>query len=297
MNTCFQRSKDTTVPEGLERHPCFSAGAHRKFGRIHLPVSPACNVQCRFCRRGFSKWGERPGVAASLVAPEESTKIVERARRVCPELTVVGIAGPGDPLATDHALTTLRLVHARFPDLILCLSTNGLALPEKAEEIATVGVKALTVTVNAVDAEMLARICAYVRLDGITFTGAEGARRLMTAQLRGIRKIVQLGVAVKINTVLIPGINDTGIDEIARTVSAAGASMINIIPLIPQFELASVAPPSADELARAQAEAGMHLSVFLHCRQCRADACGVPGAGKDYGLELYGRVAPTFSHG
>ncbi len=297
MNTCFQRSKDTGAPEGLERHPCFSARAHRKFGRIHLPVSPACNIQCRFCRRGFNKWEKRPGVAASLVAPEESTRIVERARRVCPELTVVGIAGPGDPLATDHALTTLRLVHERFPDMILCLSTNGLALPEKAEEIAAVGVKALTVTVNAVDADVLARICAYVRLDGVTFTGAEGARRLIAAQIEGIKKMVRLGVAVKINTVLIPGINDMGIDEIARAVSAAGASMINIIPLIPQFEFASMAAPSADSLKTAQDEAGAHLSVFTHCRQCRADACGVPGAGKDYGLELYGRVAPTFSHG
>ncbi len=297
MNTCFQRRKGSAVPEGLERHPCFSARAHTKFGRIHLPVSPACNIQCRFCRRGFNKWEKRPGVAASLVAPEDSARIVERARRVCPELTVVGIAGPGDPLATEHALAALRLVHGRFPDLILCLSTNGLTLPEKAEEIAAVGVRALTVTVNAVDAEMLARICAYVRLDGITFTGVEGAGRLIAAQLKGIKKMVRLGVTVKINTVLIPGINDMNIGEIARTVSAAGASMINVIPLIPQFEFASLPRPTADGLKKAQDEAGAHVSVFTHCRQCRADACGVPGAGKDYGLELYGRVAPTFSHG
>jgi nitrogen fixation protein NifB len=239
----------------------------------------------------------RPGVVASLLKPEDSLKVVERARRVCPELSVVGVAGPGDPLATDHALRSLRLVHERFPDLILCLSTNGLDLADKAGEVAAVGMKALTVTVNSVNSKIQACICAYVRQNGLDLTGEEGARRLIAAQLTGIKSMARLGVAVKINTVLIPGVNDMHIGEIARTVSRAGASMINIIPLIPQFEMASFGPPTAEELTKAQEQAEEYLPVFTHCRQCRADACGVPGRGKDYGSELYGRTAPTFSHG
>ena len=27
------------------KHPCFSKEAHGKFGRIHLPVAPRCNIQ------------------------------------------------------------------------------------------------------------------------------------------------------------------------------------------------------------------------------------------------------------
>jgi nitrogen fixation protein NifB len=297
MNTCLKNEKNETPPEGLERHPCFSGSAHHRFARIHLPVSPSCNIQCRFCKRGFNKWEMRPGVASALVEPKDSPRIVERARRVCPELTVVGIAGPGDPLATDHALITLRLVHEHFPDLILCLSTNGLSLAEKAGDVADCGVRALTVTVNSVDPVILSHICARVRRRGLDLTGEEGARTLIEAQLAGIKRTVSLGVVVKINTVLIPGVNDEHIAQIARTVSRAGASTINIIPLIPQCEMKSLAPPTAGQLRKAQDEAGRHLPVFTHCRQCRADACGVPGSGKDYGLELYGRVAPTFSHG
>ena len=281
----------------VERHPCFSAEAHNKFGRIHLPVSPVCNIQCRFCKRGFNKWERRPGVAASLVKPQDAAGLVERALRVCPEIAVVGVAGPGDPLASDHALDALKLVHERFPELITCLSTNGLALAEKAEDVASVGVRALTVTVNAVDPSVLVRICSRVRVDGIDTPGEEGARRLIAAQLTGIRTMVSLGVTIKINTVLIPGVNDGVIEDIARTVSEAGASMINIIPLIPQFEMASLLPPSPEQLRSAQSIAAPYLSVFTHCRQCRADACGIPGSGKDYGLELYGSVEPTFSHG
>jgi nitrogen fixation protein NifB len=207
------------------------------------------------------------------------------------------VAGPGDPLASTHALDALRLVHQRFPELITCLSTNGLELARRAEDVARVGVRALTVTVNAVDSKVLGRICSYVRQKGIDITGEEGARRLIAAQLAGIKRMVDFGVVVKINTVLIPGVNDDAIEEIALTVSEAGASMINVIPLIPQFEMASLTPPSLEELNRAQTAAAQYLSVFTHCRQCRADACGIPGSGKDYGLELYGRVAPTFSHG
>jgi nitrogen fixation protein NifB len=222
---------------------------------------------------------------------------VERALKVCPEITVVGIAGPGEPLATDHAIDTLRLVHEQFPGLINCLSTNGLMLPDKAAAIAGAGVRTLTVTVNAVNARIQKEICSHVRLHDLFITGEEAARRLIAAQLSGIRQMVKLGVFVKINTVLIPGVNDRHIAEIAALTSKAGASIINIIPLLPRFEFASRVPPSPEELEKARHEAGKTLPVFTHCRRCRADACGVPGSGTDFGRELYGGVEPTFSHG
>lgn len=48
----------------LERHPCFSGEAHLKFGRIHLPVSPACNIGCLFCARGI-----RPAGRSATMCP------------------------------------------------------------------------------------------------------------------------------------------------------------------------------------------------------------------------------------
>jgi len=97
----------------------------------------------------------------------------------------------------------------------------------------------------------------------------------------------------------VPGINDEHIGEIARTVRSAGASLINIIPLIPQHLLAAVPPPDADTVERARAAAAEHLPVFSHCARCRADACGVPG-GRDRSGELHGDLLAaesTFSHG
>ena len=60
----------------IKKHPCFNGSAHSRYGRIHLPVSPACNIQCRFCKRGFNKWENRPGVSRTILAPEDSLSIV-----------------------------------------------------------------------------------------------------------------------------------------------------------------------------------------------------------------------------
>jgi len=270
-------------PDIVRNHPCFSAEAHFNKGRIHLPVSPVCNIQCRFCKRDRNKWEQRPGVARQIITPEAAVELVGKALELCPQISVVGIAGPGDTLATDHALNAFRAVSAKFPELLLCLSTNGLKLAEKAEELAEVGV--------AVEAKILPQLCAGVFEDGQWQSGEEAAQRLIDAQLEGIRKVSALGVAVKVNIVLVPGVNDHHIETIARTVREAGAGFINVIPLIPQHEMACV------EVNAARDAVEKYLPAFRHCRQCRADACGIPGRQQDFSSLLYNDQPLTFSHG
>ncbi|PHV70531.1 nitrogen fixation protein NifB [Sporanaerobium hydrogeniformans] len=283
----------------VKNHPCLSKEAHHKSGRIHLPVSPSCNIQCRFCKRGFNKGEIRPGVSSLLLKPEETPAIVDKALTLCPELKVVGIAGPGDTLATDYALETFAIMKKTYPELISCLSTNGLKLYDKVERLKEVGVETITVTVNAVEPDILSQIIAYVIDEkGKKLTGLQGANKLIEAQLKGIKKAVELGILVKINTVLIPGINDEHVKEIAKVTKELGASLLNIIPLIPQHELADIKAPSCMLLERVRKEASEYLEVFRHCKHCRADACGIPGKGQSLHKELYDKeVVETFSHG
>ncbi|HEX2946987.1 MAG TPA: radical SAM protein [Clostridia bacterium] len=279
-------------------HPCFSGSANSTRGRVHLPVSPQCNIQCRFCRRCFNKAEQRPGVTGILLSPAEAAGVLDKALELCPQLTVAGIAGPGDTLATPHALETFRLIHERHPELINCLSTNGLLLERYAQDIVDAGVRTVTVTVNAVDPGILQKICSYIILDGVRYTGIEAARLLIDAQLRGIIKIARLGVLVKINTVLIPRVNDLHIHRISELVKALGASIINIIPLIPQYEMADLRAPDCRELNLARETAEKFLPVFRHCCHCRADACGIPGQNDLSGiLYQYSDVEQNFSHG
>jgi nitrogen fixation protein NifB len=280
----------------ISAHPCFSEGAQKKRGRIHLPVSPICNIQCRFCRRCFNKLEVRPGVTAQLVTPEAALEVLGKALRLCPEIIVAGVAGPGDPLASDHAIRTFELIEQAYPYLIKCLSTNGLRLPEYAMRLIALGIRTVTVTVNAVDPAILPQLVAGIQVNGQFVEGEGAARTLVRAQLDGISAIAGMGAIVKINVVLVPGVNDQHVGVIAKTVKQAGAAMMNIIPLIPQHELLGSPAPSCTDLHRAREAAEEHLQVFRHCTQCRADAAGIPGVS-EFRDALYDDVPVAFSHG
>ena len=187
-------------------HSCFGPHKHNK-GRIHLPVAPGCNIECRFCDRKINKTECRPGVTSAVIKPEEAVLYVRQALERCPEISVVGIAGPGDTLATGFALETFRIIKKEFPNLIRCMSTNGLLLAEKADEVIEAGIDTLTVTVNAVDPEIEAQLNNRIIYHGKIYTGVEAAQILIENQLAGIEKVSSRGVLVKVNTVLVPKIN------------------------------------------------------------------------------------------
>lgn len=279
-------------------HPCLGKHAPNT-GRIHLPVSPGCNIACRFCDRVINDVEERPGVTSNVITPDESLEVLERALDLCPQITVAGIAGPGDTLASNYALDTFRLVGQRFPHLIKCMSTNGLLLNERAEEIIDVGIDSLTVTVNAIDPEIEAKLNKRIYYHGRRYEGVEAAEILIENQLGGIWKVAEAGITVKVNTVLVPRINGAHIEEIARTVAAAGARIYNVIPLIPQFDLASEPPPTCEEIETAIRTASRYIDVFRHCKRCRADSVGIPGIS-EFRTQVFKKalaVKETFSHG
>lgn len=282
----------------FREHPCFGPCKHNK-GRIHLPVAPGCNIECRFCDRKINEDAQIPGNTSTVIRPDEACGFIKTAIEKVPELTVVGIAGPGDTLNTPYALETFRLVKKEFPNLIKCMSTNGLLLDEKADEIIEVGIDTLTVTVNSVNPEVEAKINNRIVYHGKVYTGVEAAKILIHNQIEGIKKVSKAGVLVKVNTVLVPGINDSYIEETARTVRDAGALMYNIIPLIPQNGFKDTKAPTCEELEKAREAAEPYIHIFRHCAHCRADAIGVPGV-YDIGSQIYLnriKVKETFSHG
>ena len=279
-------------------HPCFG-GYKNNAGRIHLPVSPGCNIACRFCDRSLNDVEQRPGVASRILTPEDAETLLEKALLICPDIRVAGIAGPGDTLASDRALETFRMVGEKFPQLLKCMSTTGLLLAERAEEVVAVGIDTLTVTVNAVDPAIEAQLNDYILYPGKKIEGEEGARILIHNQLEGIKKVAAAGVTVKVNSVLVPEINGDHIETIAKTVKEAGARLYNVIPLIPQHKLKDCHAPTCAEIGKARFAASKYIEVFTHCQRCRADAVGVPGKS-EFGGQLYQdapRVRETFSHG
>ena len=265
-------------------HPCFG-GDHSKAGRIHLPVAPGCNIKCGFCERRFDCANEsRPGVTSRVLTPEqalERVRLVMRHPEVGDKLKVGGIAGPGDPLANDTTFATFRLVKEALPQMHLCLSTNGLLLPERMDEIEELDIHSLTVTINALTPETGAKVYEWVRYYGEVLRGEEGAALLLEKQLAGLEAAAARGMLVKVNSVYIPGVNDHEILDLAVKVRGLGATMMNIIPVIPIGLFKDIDPPSDAVMEMVRNQAELILSQARHCKQCRADAAGLVGQDID----------------
>lgn len=266
--------------KNIQGHPCFS-GNHAQNGRMHLAVAPRCNIKCGYCSRKHDCANEsRPGVTSRLLTPEEAivkVREVMASEILGPIIKVIGIAGPGDPLANEETFTTFQLIDKEFPQLIKCMSTNGLLLPEKIDRLDALNLCSVTVTLNALDPDVAGRIYSHILYKGRRYTGQEAGKILIANQLAGIEQAARYGMTVKVNTVLIPGINDEQIAPIAREIKALGASVMNVMPLIAQAEFAHIAPPSPEQLETVRQANEQIIGQFKHCRQCRADAVGLIG--------------------
>jgi nitrogen fixation protein NifB len=269
----------------VAEHPCYSEDAQNYFARMHVAVAPACNIQCHYCNRKYDCANEsRPGVTSAKLTPETAAERVIATARAMPNLSVVGIAGPGDALADyRHTFATLDILKPVLPDLTYCLSTNGLALPDHIDALVARGIHHVTVTLNALEPEIGARIYAWVYFDHRRLEGEDAARVLIERQLAGIDALVAAGILVKINSVMIPGINDAHLADVHAEVVRRGVFLHNVMPLISNpahgthYGLSGQRAPTASELSALRARLGGSAKVMRHCRQCRADAVGLLG--------------------
>jgi nitrogen fixation protein NifB len=277
METADATSRDT------RRHPCFSGDAKSKWARVHLPVAPKCNVSCNFCDRRFDCSNEsRPGLTSVLLSPPQAVLYLDDLRKRRSDISVVGIAGPGDPMANPvETLATLRSVRKHHPDLLLCLASNGLDLAAHVPELARLKLSHLTITINTLNPATGARIYAWVKNGETVLRGEEGARLLLERQFAALEALSKTDILVKVNTILIPGVNDGEIGAIAAEVKKRGADIFNCLPLIPApgTPFGNITTPGPDLVASARAAAAEHLPLMDHCSRCRADACGLLNEG------------------
>ncbi len=292
---------DAEIAEKVANHPCYSQEAHQYYARMHVAVAPGCNIQCNYCNRKFDCANEsRPGVTSRKLTPDEALAKVKLVASEIKQMSVLGIAGPGDPLANPrNTFRTLELVARDCPDIRLCLSTNGLKLLDHIDRIEALGIDHVTITINMIDPEVGERIYPWVVFQGKRYRGRDASKVLSERQLAGLQALTERKILCKVNSVMIPGVNDDHLVEVSRTVKGMGAFLHNVMPLVSapehgtHYGLTGQRGPTPQELKalqdRCEGDDGADMNMMRHCRQCRADAVGLLGEDRsdEFGPETY----------
>ncbi|MCP3926206.1 MAG: radical SAM protein [Desulfobacterales bacterium] len=265
----------------IEKHPCFNKDARHKSARVHLPVAPGCNIQCKFCNRKFDCVNEtRPGVTSGTLTPYQAIVYLSHVMEELKNVSVFGIAGPGDPFANPvETMETLRYVRSTYPEIILCLASNGLNILPYIDELKELNISHVTITVNALETDIAEKIYSWVRYGKKVLRPKEGVKILLSNQMQAIRKLKEKDIVVKVNSIVIPGVNDFHIADIAEEMSKLGVDIFNTMPYYPNkgSEFADIEQPSKKLIKNIRDEAGKHIPQMMHCSRCRADAVGLIG--------------------
>lgn len=259
-------------------HPCFYAEATGRYGRIHLPVAASCNIQCAYCRREYDCLHEsRPGTTSSVLRPEEALESMERALEEMPHISVAAVAGPGDAFSDPEAtLRTFELIRRNNREIALCVSTNGLNVTEYIPRLCELDVRFVTITVNAVDPNIGQRLYQWVKTGDGILRGHEAAGTLISRQVEAVRLLKAADITVKINTVVVPGVNENHVPFLAGKMGQLKVDLMNLIPLIPLAGtgMEDILPPGADRMKKLRHLAGAQVAQMQHCNRCRSDAVG-----------------------
>ncbi len=253
-------------------HPCFSNNS-KESSRIHLPVAQKCNIKCRFCKPTVDSClhGCRPGLTSNILDAQSALNRLEEIEANGDIIEIIGIAGPGEPLYNKETFETIRLIKNKYPQKHICLSTNGLLLTENLHLIKELNVETITITINALCEEVGSYIYEHINGESGSFAFAEFSKK----QWNGLSEALTLGLAVKVNSVYIPKINENDIINIAKKAKQFGVNIHNILPVISHSNN-DVMAPTKNEIDNLLKKASIEMEQFTRCKHCRADAIILP---------------------
>ena len=248
-------------------HPCFNGDVSHKFDGYTCRWRRAAILNA-ITATGSSTARTKAGRGgqSKVMRPKEAMDYLAEAM-AAGRISVAGIAGPGDPLANpDQTFTTLRLVKRNYPYLLRCLSTNGLSALTYMKEIIRYA-SHVTLTVNAVDAGVGARITSGSNSATGSIPVPEAAAIMIERQLDAIRCLKRASIVVKVNTVVIPGVNDDHVENIARSMERLSVDMYNAMPLFPVkgTPFGDIPEPQPEEITELRELASEYLPQMSHC--------------------------------
>lgn len=195
---------------------------------VRLPVAPKGLARVRWAADAKPMPAMTPTEAMAWLAQVERHDVTVARVECC---------GPGDPLAIPGRLfETMALLRRHYPEVALEVATLGLGGEDHSRQLAALGVRRVTLLVDAVEPEAATKVYAWVRPGTKTIPLPQAAGVLVEEQARAVRAFTRLGMAVHVQTTLCPGVNDGQAEEIARTMAALGAESMTLVPAHPENE-------------------------------------------------------------
>ncbi|MFZ5830212.1 MAG: GTP 3',8-cyclase MoaA [Planctomycetota bacterium] len=196
---------------------------------LRLSITDHCNLRCRYCRPA----GDNRREAARLRADtRELLHLVQAIDRAAPigKLRLTG----GEPLVHSQLVPLVALLRRVLPHATLAITTNGALLKPAAEPLRSAGLDAINVSLDSLDAAVFRNL-----------TGGDVKRTI--AGLRAARRAGFTGI--KLNAVLIRGVNGAALPEMVRFAVAEGCQprFIELMPYGPGAKLFATDFVSADE--------------------------------------------------
>ena len=285
---------DAATWERIKDHPCYSEEAHHYFARMHVAVAPACNIQCNYCNRKYDCANEsRPGVVSEKLTPDEARARSSRSPTRCRSSRCSASPAPATPATTGHKTQgdLRRRSRSEIPDIKLCISTNGLALPDHVDELAEHERRPRDDHHQHGRSRDRREDLSVDLLSSTSATpGVEAAQILHERQMLGLEMLTARGILDQDQFGDDPRGQRRAPDRGQRWVKARGAFLHNVMPLISDpahgthFGLTGQRGPTAMELKALQDKLEGGAKLMRHCRQCRADAVGL--LGEDRGQEF-----------
>jgi cyclic pyranopterin phosphate synthase len=251
----------------------------RKIDYLRISITDHCNLKCYYCEP-FS--GRSHLERSEILTYEEMLKVARAAATA--GITKLRITG-GEPLVRKGVVEFCRMLSHLDGIKSLALTTNGIYLEEMAELLFKAGVRRINISLDTLRPERFEKITGYNWLPRV---------------LAGIKKAEEVAMyPIKINTVVMRGVNDDEVEDIARLTlekpyhvrfielmptnsSAHGdyASLFmpieEIVKKISQIDLAQIGPATDSygpaklcTLPRAKGKVGFIAPVSWHfCGSC-----------------------------
>lgn len=196
-----------------------------QFGRnityLRLSVTELCNLRCRYCMpaEGVCKKSH-----ADMLTEDEMILAVEAAASL--GITKLRVTG-GEPLVKKNILSICRRAAAVPGIQEVCLTTNGILLPQLAKPLREAGVRRLNLSLDTLNPDKYAYITRIGRIEDFW---------------RGFHAALDAGFdKIKLNAVLVGGFNDDEIVPLAELTKQYPVDM-RFIEMMPMCDSARFDP-------------------------------------------------------